>query len=158
MAEPVTESGVRGTLERALIRLDEPPWEGVWRAAAGLLWSASVDRAGMAASAAVQLGSLVGLLALLRVVPLVLRRLLPFSRETKRVWSERRQIAQRYDSYQWKKVLWLGLGIGLQAALSGDLLTLRGCVAAIGIVAGAFGWFAWQAKAPARGARPTSSR
>jgi len=34
----------------------------------------------------------------------VLRRVLPFSREVKTVWAERRALARRYDSYQWRKL------------------------------------------------------
>src|SRR5262249_58355799 len=52
-----------------------------------------------------------GLLIMVRVVPAVLRRALPFSVETKKIWAERRNLAKRYDSYQWQKLVWIGLGL-----------------------------------------------
>ncbi len=58
----------------------------------------------------------------LRVVPAVLRELLPFSAEAKQIWFDRRQIAKRYDSYQWQKLFWVGLGL-LPYAVNGGLRT-----------------------------------
>ena len=57
-------------------------------------------------------------LFLLRLVPAALRRLLPFSTETQDVWRERRRLGKRYDSYQWRKLLWIGLGISLNVLFS----------------------------------------
>jgi len=58
-------------------------------------------------------------LFLLRLVPAILRRLLPFSAETQEVWRERRKLGKRYDSYQLRKLLWIGVGIGLNVLFSG---------------------------------------
>lgn len=48
---------------------------------------------------------------MLRLVPAVLRRIFPFSSEAKDLWFQRRNLGKRYDSYQWQKLFWLGLGM-----------------------------------------------
>ena len=34
-------------------------------------------------------------------------------------WSVRRRTAKLYDSYQWRKLMWIGAGLGLYVAVSG---------------------------------------
>src|SRR5581483_508819 len=71
-----------------------------------------------------------GLLLALRLVPAVLRHAVPFSSEAKAIWAERRQIAKQHDSYQWQKLLWIGLGLlpyaflGTEPRLNEIVLTL----------------------------------
>jgi hypothetical protein len=60
------------------------------------------------------------ILLILRLVPLVVRRRVPFSREASRIWSERRELAKRYDCYQWQKLFWIGLGLAFYSILSGQ--------------------------------------
>ncbi|HEY1265377.1 MAG TPA: hypothetical protein VGF06_17735 [Terriglobales bacterium] len=57
----------------------------------------------------------ISLLVTLRLVPALLRKLLPLSSEVKAVLSERRRIAKRYDSFQWQKLFFLGIGVGCYA-------------------------------------------
>jgi hypothetical protein len=60
------------------------------------------------------------------------------------VWAERRQMAKRFDSYQWQKLLWIGIGLTLRLAWSdrrpAALLALA--VACLG--AGALGLATWR--------------
>jgi hypothetical protein len=58
-------------------------------------------------------------LVLLRVVPAIVRRVVPFSAELLEAWYVRRRTAKFYDSYQWRKLMWIGAGLALQVAISG---------------------------------------
>lgn len=84
-----------------------------------------------------------GLLVGLRVVPAVLRMILPFSAETKGIWFERRQLAKRYDSYQWQKLFWIGAGLLAFAAIGGGLRPGEQVVALICLVGGGAGLWFW---------------
>ena len=59
-------------------------------------------------------------LALLRVVPAVIRKVVPFSAELLEAWYVRRRMAKAYDSYQWRKLIWIGAGLALYVAISGQ--------------------------------------
>lgn len=132
-------------LERFLIDLDSGSWSAISRVALGLaippllrVLSAGDD------SIWISLGLFVGLLAALRVVPAVLRRVLPFSPEAKAIWLERRFRAKRYDSYQWQKLFWIGLGI-VPYALIGDGLRIGELVVMlICLMGGGAGLFFWR--------------
>lgn len=81
-----------------------------------------------------------------RVVPLVVRRLLPFSESVRAQWAERRALAKRFDSYQWQKLFWIGLGVALHvrsAERSGALLALM----LICLASGGVGLAVWQRRA-----------
>src|SRR5204862_7832374 len=97
-------------LEQFLVRLDSWPWSAVCRVMLGFcippvfrVLSGGRDQIWIA------LAMLALLLIALRVAPAVLRMVLPFSRETKDIWFQRRQIAKLHDSYQWQKLFWMGL-------------------------------------------------
>ena len=97
----------------------------------------------------------VGLLVVLRFGPAVLRRVLPFSREAKDAWRERRDIAKQYDSFQWQKLFWIGLGmlpyvIVDGASRSGELVLTAICL--IGGCVGLFFWRRSRARGVGRGA------
>jgi hypothetical protein len=133
--------------EQFLLALEERPWNTVYRMAIGFaafplyrsLWG--VDAPGWSLACFFLAG-----LFLLRLVPAVLRRLLPFSAETQEVWRERRRLGKRYDSYQWRKLLWIGLGIGLSVLFSRSAGPgAVGVVVALSfIVPGLAGWIVWR--------------
>jgi hypothetical protein len=82
-------------------------------------------------------------LVALRIVPGVLRRALPFSQAVKEVWAERRALARRYDSYQWRKLFGLGLGWLAQLVVSGENWSGVRIMAGACLVAGALGLAFW---------------
>jgi len=90
---------------------------------------------------------LVGVLVALRVIPAVVRRLMPFSDAIQAVWGERRQLAKRCDSYQWQKLLWIGLGLALYTVLSGQYHTSRITICSVCLVSGALGLASWRSLA-----------
>jgi hypothetical protein len=86
------------------------------------------------------------LLALLtlRVVPVVVRRILPFSDEARDAWSRQRLLAKRFDSYQWRKLLWIGLGLGVSAAWAGQTGPVPSVLAVACMLAGGLGAMMWR--------------
>jgi hypothetical protein len=67
----------------------------------------------------------------------------PFSRETRDIWFQRRQIAKLHDSYQWQKLLWIGIGILVFAATGGGLRAGEQAVMLLCLVGGAAGLLIW---------------
>jgi hypothetical protein len=84
------------------------------------------------------------ILLLLRVVPAILRHLLPFSQELQRHWFDRRLLAKHYDSYQWRKLLWFGLGLAAYLALRGTAQGAQGVLAVACLLTGALGEVRWR--------------
>ena len=82
-------------------------------------------------------------LAALRVGPGILRRGLPCSNAIKTIWGERRVLARRYDSYQWRKMLGLGLGMALYLALAHELSLWAVLLAGGSVIGGAAGVGLW---------------
>jgi hypothetical protein len=85
----------------------------------------------------------VGFLVLLRLVPALLRFALPFSPQAREVWAERRALARRYDSYQWRKLFWIGLGLLPHVAIGessfGEWVVTITC-----LIGGSLGLLIWQ--------------
>jgi hypothetical protein len=92
-------------------------------------------------------------LVLLRVVPAVLRLALPFSGEAKQIWLERRFLAKRYDSYQWQKLFWIGLGLLLFAIAAGGASVAELVVTLACLVGGSLGLWIWGKVSAARSAQ-----
>jgi hypothetical protein len=127
-----------------VLSVENPPWNVLYRAVIGYflmpVWARWPGEPGGT-------WKLVGLfllvLAALRVVPGIVRRVLPFSTEVKMVWAERRALAKRYDSYQWRKLFGFGLGwmtylIVSRQAQSTPVVFALGC-----LIAGAIGSAFW---------------
>jgi hypothetical protein len=138
-------------IEHFLIDLDSGPWSAISRLAIGsvipiMFRTFSGDRD----TVWISLALFIGILVSLRIVPAVLRRVLPFSAEAKATWAERRNLAKRYDSYQWQKLFWIGLGI-LPYALIGDGLE-KGelVVTSFSLIGGSAGLLFWYKVNPAR--------
>jgi hypothetical protein len=133
-----------GVLERVLASVDEMPVVLLYRAlvgyALGPLYLAVAEEP--ARPWLFLPLSLAVLLALL-LTPAVTRRLLPFSQPLREVWAERRMLARRYDSYQWRKLLGFGCGLGVWLLIRGfsspvPLALAIGC--AVGGLAGLWRW------------------
>jgi hypothetical protein len=108
--------------ERIAVLLDQFPYGAVYRIAIGYFLVPLSTSFPLSVRPGLSLASwLVGVLLALRLVPVVLRKLLPFSQSAIAVWAQRRQIAKRFDSYQWRKLVWFGIGLSAYAVSSSDL-------------------------------------
>lgn len=142
-----------------LVRLDETPFGEVYRVVLGfsiLSLHRLVDQDGR--SSWVLFVSFLGVLLALRLIPAVVRHILPFSEQVQRIWYGRRQLAKRYDSYQWQKLLWIGLGLGCYIGLSGRLSGPPVALAAMCLVAGGAGLLCWRCTCRAQKPLPPASR
>src|SRR5262249_57794993 len=82
------------------------------------------------------------------VAPAAVRALLPFSDAVQGRWFELRQLAKRYDSYQWQKLFWFGLGMVVYLAVPGRRLLSQAIpvLAVVCIGAGAAGLATWRVR------------
>ena len=114
-------------LEKSFLALESFPWGGIYRLVIGFLAPVAASfLLGDEGSGWALVPFLVGALLTLRVVPALFRKMMPFSDAAREVWAERRQMAKRYDSYQWRKLFWIGVGLALYTTLSGKLYLPRG--------------------------------
>ena len=136
------------TLDRALISIDRSPLDAVLRVMLGFVCIPvlSLLHQDLRSSWVLTIGLLLLMLSL-RVVPVVMRKLLPLSPEVKAVWSERRQIAKRYDSFQWQKLFFIGLGLACYMLVSRKLLTSTIAVSSFCVLFGAIGLVRWYIQA-----------
>jgi hypothetical protein len=131
--------------DRLFVALDEPPAAQLSRLAFGSavvpLWTLL---AGDGAPGWTLVPFFLFSLAMLRVAPLGIRMVVPFADGTKSVWAARRQLAKRYDSYQWQKMLWIGLGMLASSVMTGERGVVVLSLAAICVVSGAAGAVVWR--------------
>jgi hypothetical protein len=86
-------------------------------------------------------------LLLLRVGLAVVRKVVPFSAELREAWSVRRRNAKLYDSYQWRKLMWIGAGLALYIAVSGQYRPVEIALSMFCLIAGAAATVRWRAVA-----------
>ena len=131
--------------ERFLVDLDSGPSSAVARVTLGLcIPPAFRALSGTQDQIWIDLVLFLALLIGLRVIPAVLRKLLPFSAEAKKIWFDRRQIAKLHDSYQWQKLFWVGVGLLPHAAVGGGLRIGETALAVICLVGGGAGLLIWR--------------
>ena len=100
----------------------------------------------------------VAVLVMMRVLPGLLRKVVTFPPEATAVWVQRRQLAKRFDSYQWRKVLWFGIGMAASAAITEGVEPWTVVLTAASVGAGLLGEITWQARARAVSvAKPTQA-
>jgi len=129
------------SIEQVFLHAEGSPWGEAYRAVLGFLTvpAASFLLGDHVSEFAVG-GFLLLMLLSLRVVPAVFRRLLPFSNHAQNIWKWRRRVAKRYDSCQWHKLFWIGLGLSAYHAASGrSVIVVTSVVMAIGTT----GMVAW---------------
>jgi hypothetical protein len=132
-------------LERLLIGLDTWPWSAIYRIGLGLIISPAFRAlSGGGDSVWGFVAFFLGVLVLLRVIPAFVRLALPFSRQAKEIWSERRFLAKRYDSYQWQKLFWIGLGLLLFVIAAGEARIGELVVAVACLIGGSLGLLMWR--------------
>jgi len=133
------------TRDRWLLLLDEPPIGAMYRVAVGYLIIPTYWHfAGMDEPTWGLLLFFMAVLISLRIGPLLVRKALPFSDEVVRVWKERRMVAKRFDSYQWAKLVWFGLGMSLYLGSAERAPRWGVALAVFCVVAGGIGLLIWQ--------------
>ena len=132
-------------LERALLGIECAPWHALYRMAIGwFILPAFFRLFGRNAEGYALFLFFGGVLLLLRIGPVVLRKVFPFSKQAQDIWFERRKLSKVYDSYQWRKLLWLGLGMAAYSAYSRYLEPANTILVALCIVGGVIGLWRWR--------------
>jgi hypothetical protein len=135
-------------IEHASLAAQRPLWAGAIQLTVGYLsvlaWSRLIAAQGPGWTLFV---FFLFVLLALRLVPAVLRRLMPFSRSVQAKWAERRVLAKRFDSYQWQKLFWMGLGTALYVLQSGERLGALLTLMFICLSSGAVGLAIWRHRA-----------
>lgn len=130
---------------KLILSFENSPWDVLYRAAVGcLVMPAAVLFFGRRPAALQLLAVFIAVLVSLRLIPGVLRRVLPFPREVKNTWAERRAMAKRYDSYQWRKLFGIGLGWLGYLVISGQTVGAPILMAGACLSAGAVGFACWR--------------
>ncbi len=143
MNDVISESWT--TREKLLVGLNAFPLDATYRTAIGLALVPIVSRVTKKnASGGMLALVLFVVLLLLRIVPLFIRKLVPFPKRVQAVWSERRQLAKQHDSYQWQKLLWIGLGLSGYIVYSNEFAPSRLVMAGVCLTIGSFGLAQWR--------------
>jgi len=136
------------TLDKVLVSIDRSPLDGALRVLIGFVAVPvlSLLRQDVRSGWTLTVG-LMFLLLCVRIVPVFMRKLLPLSPEVKTVWAERRQIAKRYDSFQWQKLFFIGIGLACYRLASREVLSSIVVVSIFCVSFGAIGLVRWYAQA-----------
>lgn len=136
-------------VETLCVKINSAPFDACYRTAIGLVMVPTMSRLGSDNPSAWRvLLSLLSILLLMRVVPALLRRFVPCSDEVRAMWCGQRRLAKLYDSYQWRKLLWIGLGLVLHAVFSDRVVPADVEVSAVCLLGGALGWARWRIVMP----------
>lgn len=125
--------------EQALRRLDAPPLQPTYQAIIGFLVVPAFARSIGGGLDWRLVPFFLAVLAAVRVVPAVLRHVLPLPLELQAHWFRQRALAKRYDSYQWCKLFWFGLGLAAYVALFDRGGRVEPALALVCLVCGALG-------------------
>jgi hypothetical protein len=135
-----------GRIGHLLVAADAFPGTILLRAALGYLvvpaWSAVM---GATASHWTLLPFFLAVLIAVRFAPVVIRRVVPFDKGALHIWLERRQVAKRYDSYQWQKLLWVALGLAAYIVQAGARFDALLMLTGFCFLSGASGFAIWEA-------------
>jgi hypothetical protein len=133
------------THERFIALLDDYPWSAFYRVGLGYVMLPSFSLlCGKDFHDWCVVGAFLGTLLSIRLVMAVLRKVLPFSNEVRTIWAERRQMAKRFDSYQWQKLFWLGIGMACYAMTSAKFGGVLGVLAVFSLTSGGLGVLLWR--------------
>jgi hypothetical protein len=142
-----------GLVEKLLVGAGGAPWEAVYRVAVGFVTLPAASLVwGEIRSWWVLGTTLVGVLLMLRVVTFAIRRLVPFSGPAQHIWAQRRDLARCYDSYQWQKLFWIGLGLAAYSILFGQFRDPGIVVSVFCLLSGAAGLATWRSNRRANSA------
>jgi hypothetical protein len=132
-------------MDKFVLNLDEGTFGALYRGLIGfaiipamqlLLWRGGSDWA--------LAPFLLLVLLLLRLGLAVVRKVAPFSGELQEAWSVRRRTAKLYDSYQWRKLMWIGAGLACYVAVSGRYGPVPIALSAFCLVTGASATVRWR--------------
>jgi hypothetical protein len=133
-------------VDRLLLVFDVGVTGALWRAALGALFVLALRAVRPAAGIAFALAVLAVVLFGVKAVAAVARRALPASPHVRAHQEWRRNLARLHDSYQWRKLLWVGLGLFAAGTLDGPRARWERPLAAACVGAGLTAELVWRRK------------
>lgn len=95
---------------KLLLSLDTGPAGALWRTIVGFAATRVIRWVDPGAGLVLAVFVLICVLFGIKVASAVGRKILPASNAVQREWERRRKLARLHDSYQWRKLSWIGLG------------------------------------------------
>jgi hypothetical protein len=133
----------RQPLETGLLLLDKGPLHP-FRVLAGFLFGMVWVRFCASCTGTELTVALLIALVAMRIGPAVLRAIVPVPKRVRQVWSRRRAPGKRFDSYQWQKLLWFGLGLAIALVIAAERTRSLWTVTSFCLIAGTAGLLAWR--------------
>ena len=133
--------------ERTLMgKLTRVPGFAIYLIPSGFLAGVTYLRFGGSRTAVMIIPFVLGTLVIIRFSANVLRRISPVSRVTRNSWAHARLVSKRFDSHQWQKLLWVGLGIGVAGLFERSLSVqyVLFTTAAVCVTSGAVAAMVWR--------------
>jgi hypothetical protein len=106
-----TPVNMRTGLDKIYVGLDTGIPGALFRVVLGILFVHAVGVVNPLASAWAMSAYFMAMLFAIKVFAAVSRRVVPVSQMVRSHWEWRRTLARNYDSHQWRKLLWFGIGI-----------------------------------------------
>lgn len=133
-----------GMLERALINFDVGVSGAVLRIALGFLLVPALQVVRPEPVPWTVAASLLAMLFAVKVIAAVGRRVVPATDVVRSHWEWRRNLARYHDSYQWRKLLWIGIGLMMAAAVGRSGTTIQWVLGGACFLAGAVAEYFWR--------------
>ena len=131
-------------LERALINFDVGVPGAIWRVVLGFLLVPSLRVFGVEPGLWTLALSLLSILFGVKVVAVVARRAVPATAVVRSHWEWRRNLARYHDSYQWRKLLWIGIGLAMGGAFGNPETGSQWVLGAVCILSGGAAEMLWR--------------
>jgi uncharacterized membrane protein YfcA len=135
---------LKSMLKRALINFDIGVPGALWRTALGFLFVPVVQTLATDLSSWTTIVSLLTMLFAVKVAAAVVRRFVPATDVVRSHWEWRRNLARYHDSYQWRKLLWIGIGLLVGAAVGSPGTRIQWVLGTGCVLAGAVAEVFWR--------------
>jgi hypothetical protein len=132
--------------DKLLLNLDVGPVGALARVALGAAFAITLGVFGPGVRPGGAAAALAAVLFGLKAATAVARRLFPAPPLVRAHMEWRRNLARFHDSYQWRKLLWLGLGIVAAAAALGRTAGWEIPIGAACVLSGALAEVVWRRK------------
>jgi hypothetical protein len=135
---------MRTDFDQIYINLDKGIPGALLRIVLGILFVPAVAVVNPQAGLGTMTALLLAMLFAIKLFAGVSRKLAPASTLVRSHWEWRRNLARYYDSYQWRKLLWFGVGILVGGALHWSETTPQWLLGLACVVAGAVAEIMWR--------------
>jgi hypothetical protein len=135
---------MRTGLDKVYVNLDTGVPGALLRVVLGILFVRAVALVSPLAGPWTMSAYLLSMLLAIKVFAAVSRKVVPVSTLVRSHWEWRRNLARYYDSYQWRKLLWFGIGIIVGDAPHGPETTAQWILGLACVAAGAVAEIVWR--------------